>query len=394
VLTSSRDKEVSMRVLLCSLLVCACAAKVHERPQSSGSNPPSDPPPASGPPTGYLHTQGRALVDENGAAVRLTGISWFGLETATYAPHGLWARSLDGLLDDVRALGFNSLRIPFSNQLFDAGSTPNGIDFQQNPDLAGLRGIEILDRVVGGAQARGLRVILDRHRPGADAQSALWYTSRYSEQRWIDDWKMLAARYRGNPTVAGFDLHNEPRDPATWGDGASGTDWRLAAERAGNAILAVNPDLLIIVEGVQTTGGESYWWGGNLRSAAGAPVRLDVAHRLVYSVHDYPQSVYWQPWFAEGNYPANLPPLWDRTWGYLVQNDVAPVWVGEFGTRDQTTSDRQWLTTLADYVRAHDLSFAFWCLNPDSGDTGGILSDDWRTVESAKMDVLRPLLAR
>jgi endoglucanase len=343
---------------------------------------------------GYLHTRGAAIVDDSGAVVRLTGISWFGLETATYAPHGLWTRSMDDLLDQVRALGFNSLRVPFSNQLFDGGSTPNSIDYNLNPQLAGKRGIEILDRVVDGARARGLRVILDRHRPDSGAQSPLWYTSRYSEQRWIDDWKMLAARYRGDPTVAGCDLHNEPRDQASWGDGNMSTDWRLAAERAGNAILAVNPDLLIIVEGVQTTGGESYWWGGNLRSAGGAPVRLSVAHQLVYSIHDYPQSVYWQPWFAASDYPNNLPPLWDSTWGYLVQNDVAPVWVGEFGTRDQTTSDRQWLTTIAGYIRGHELSFAFWCLNPDSGDTGGILQDDWRSVDSSKMDVLRPLLAQ
>ena len=34
------------------------------------------------------------------------------------------------------------------------------------------------------------------------------------------------------------DLHNEPHGPATWGDGNTANDWRLAAERAGNAILA------------------------------------------------------------------------------------------------------------------------------------------------------------
>ena len=380
-----------MRWLLC-LCVVACAAKVHDEP-TSNPNPPHSPPPTSTPPpAGRFHTRGHLILDEHDQPVHLIGLSWFGLETATFAPHGLWARSMDELLDQVRALGFNSLRIPFSNQLFAAASTPNSIDYQRNPALAGLSGIEILDRVIAGAKARGLRVILDRHRPDANAQSALWYTQAVSEQRWIADWTMLARRYRDDPTVIGVDLHNEPRDPATWGDGNMSTDWRLAAERAGNAILAVHPDLLIIVEGVQTTGGQSYWWGGNLRSAGHAPVRLQVANRLVYSVHDYPQSVYWQPWFADANYPNNLPPIWDSTWGYLVQNDVAPVWLGEFGTRYQTDSDRRWLSALADYARAHELGFAFWCLNPDSGDTGGILQDDWQTVETAKLNALRELL--
>ena len=53
---------------------------------------------------------------------------------------------------------------------------------------------------------------------------------------------MLAGHYKGNPLVIGGDLHNEPRGQATWGDGNEKTDWRLAAERAGNAVLKANPD--------------------------------------------------------------------------------------------------------------------------------------------------------
>jgi hypothetical protein len=37
---------------------------------------------------------------------------------------------------------------------------------------------------------------------------------------------MLAGRYRGNPTVIGADLDNEPHGAATWGDGNPQTDWR------------------------------------------------------------------------------------------------------------------------------------------------------------------------
>jgi endoglucanase len=297
------------------------------------------------------------------------------------------------MLDQIRALGYNTLRVPFSSQLFDAGSTPVGIDWNQNPELRGKSGLEILDALVAGAKARHLRVILDRHRPDAGAQSALWYTARYSEARWIDDWKMLAARYRDDPTVVGVDLHNEPHDPATWGDGNLATDWRLAAERAGNAVLAANPHLLIVVEGIQTVAGDTYWWGGNLRGAAQAPVRLDVPGQLVYSAHDYPASVFSQTWFGAANYPANLPGVWDAHWGYLVTQNIAPVWLGEFGTRNETASDRAWLTGIAGYIRAHALGFAYWCWNPDSGDTGGILADDWQTVNTAKQAAIAPLLA-
>jgi endoglucanase len=355
--------------------------------------PPSDLAPPTGGGAGWLHTSGAQIVDEQGRAVRLTGVNWFGLETSNYAPHGLWARSMASILDQIRSLGYNTLRVPFSSQLFDSGSTPNGIDFAKNPDLVGKSGVEILDALIAGAKARDLRVILDRHRPDANAQSPLWYTDRYPESRWIDDWKMLAARYRNDSTVIGVDLHNEPHGPATWGDGNLATDWRLAAERAGNAILAINPHLLIFVEGVEQAGGKNGWWGGNLRNAGAHPVRLSVPNQLVYSPHDYPASVFNQTWFSAPNYPANLPAVWDESWGYLARQGIAPIWIGEFGTRNQTTSDQQWFAAITAYIKTNQLSFAFWSLNPNSGDTGGILQDDWQTVNADKQAQLQPLLA-
>ncbi len=341
----------------------------------------------------YLHTIGSRLVDAQVRVVRLTGLSWFGMETANYCPHGLWTRSLDSMLDQIALLGYNTIRVPYCNQLFDTGSIPNGIDFGQNPALKGLTGLQILDQVVAGARKRGLKIVLDRHRPDSGSQSALWYTNQYSEARWISDWTMLARRYKGNDTVIGFDLHNEPHDPADWGSGNLATDWRLAAERAGNAILAVNPHLLIIVEGVHHFGNESYWWGGNLTAASQYPVRLSVPAQLVYSPHDYCDSVYSQPWFSDPSYPANLPAVWDSHWGYLLKRNIAPVWIGEFGTKNVTVSDREWFKALASYIQFTGCSFAYWCWNPDSGDTGGILQDDWQTIHQDKQSILQPLLA-
>lgn len=192
--------------------------------------------------------------------------------------------------------------------------------------------------------------------------------------------------------MVAFDLHNEPHSPSTWGDGSMTTDWRLAAQRAGNAILAADPDALIIVEGIDTVDGTSYWNGGNLQGVAAAPVELSSPGHVIYSPHDYPASVFAQPWFSAAGYPANLPALWDATWGYIATS-TAPVLVGEFGTKLATDSDRKWLTSLTGYLKTHQLSFTFWTLTPDSGDTGGILNDDWTTVNQDKMALLTPLLA-
>lgn len=356
---------------------------------------------------GYFHTQGNQIVDANNQPVRLAGVNWFGLETSNFAPHGLWARSYKDMMDQMKQLGFNVIRLPFSDQLFDSSSVPNGIDFSKNPDLQGLNGIQIMDKIVAYAGQTGLRIILDHHRSDAGDgpnASGLWYTSAYPESKWISNWTMLATRYAGNPTVIGADLNNEPHGPANWGSGDA-NDWRLAAERAGNAILGVNPNLLIIVEGVESTSAGSDWWGGNLSNAGANPVRLNTSGHLVYSPHDYPASVYPQSWFSDANYPNNLPSVWDKYWGYLFRQGTAPVLLGEFGTKLVTQSDQQWAAKMVQYIQGdlngdgtNDLaagqlgiSWTWWSWNPNSGDTGGILNDDWTTVNQAKMTLLTPV---
>jgi aryl-phospho-beta-D-glucosidase BglC (GH1 family) len=359
-------------------------------PSPSPTITPSPVPPNAG----FLSTDGSRIVDSQGNTVTLNGLNWFGMETNTYAPHGLWTRSMDSMLDQMATLGYDTLRIPFSNEALRSGSVPNGIDFSKNPDLVGKSAVQILDLLVAKAGQRGIRIFLDRHRPDASAQSDLWYTSAVSEEQWIADWEMLARRYKGNPVVIGADLHNEPHGRATWGSGQTTTDWRLAAQRAGNRILAANPDWLIIVEGVESVNGQSYWWGGNLRNAGSYPVTLNVPNKVIYSSHDYATSVFNQSWFSAPDYPANLPGVWDANWGYLLKGNIAPVLIGEFGTRYTSSVDQVWLRELVKYIGDNGASFTYWCWNPNSGDTGGILKDDWTTVDTVKQAVLTPLLAR
>ncbi len=347
---------------------------------------------ANGTTPGYLATDGSQLVDSDGEPVQLRAVNWFGLETSSCMPHGLWQRSLDDIMDQIASVGFTALRLPYANQCLEA--SPEGLDEASNPDLVGKTSIEVMDAVISAAKARDMVVLLDRHRPDYDAQSELWYTDEYPEERYIEDWLMLAERYAGDPTVIGADLHNEPHGPACWGCGDESIDWAAAAQRVGNAILEVNPDWLIVVEGVEgMSDGTTTWWGGGLADAAESPVELLIPGRLVYSVHDYPASLYEQDWFTASDYPENLPAVWDRNWGYLVKQDIAPVLLGEFGTRYATESDRIWLASLVDYIDENNLSFAFWSWNPNSGDTGGLVKDDWTTLEQEKLDALAPLLS-
>jgi endoglucanase len=341
--------------------------------------------------SGYWHTSGRQILDSSNQPVRIAGVNWFGFETSNFVAHGLWTRDYKSMMDQMKSLGYNTIRLPYSDDIFK-GTAPQSINFSSgmNADLAGLDSLGVMDKIVNYAGTIGMKIILDRHRPDSSGQTALWYTTAVPESTWITDLKALATRYLNNPAVIGIDLHNEPHDPACWGCGDTTKDWRLAAERGGNAVLSVNPNLLIFVEGVQSFNGSSTWWGGMLQGAAQFPVQLSVANRLVYSPHEYATSVAQQPWFSDPTFPANMAGIWDANWGYLFKQNVAPVWVGEFGTTLASTIDQTWLKTLVAYLRptsqfgADSFQWTFWSWNPNSGDTGGILNDDWTTVNTTK----------
>src|ERR1700730_7209955 len=77
-------------------------------------------PPCPSEHSGFIHNVHNKLVDEAGCEVQLTGINWFGFETSTFSPHGLWIRNWQSMLDQIKQAGFNTIRLPYSNQLFDA----------------------------------------------------------------------------------------------------------------------------------------------------------------------------------------------------------------------------------------------------------------------------------
>lgn len=346
-----------------------------------------------------LSTQGANIVDSRGHTVLLRGVNWFGLETESQAPHGLWQRDYKDMLEQIKRLGYNSVRLPYSVQGLRA-TTFSGVDFSigSNQDLEGKTPLEVMDLVIQEAERQGLMIILDSHRLNNQRIPELWYGDGYSEDDWIQTWVMLATRYRNQRNVIGADLKNEPHGQASWGTGDRATDWRLAAERAGNAILAVNPDWLIIVEGVEKNVPdqqlEGHWMGGNLEGVRNYPVRLSRPGKLVYSPHEYGPGVYNQPWFSDPSFPDNMPERWEIGFHYIATEEIAPVWIGEFGGRqvDRRSPEGVWQRLLVNYIEDNELSFAYWSWNPNSADTGGILLDDWQTVDSSKQQLLNQLL--
>jgi len=141
-----------------------------------------------------------------GQPVLLRGVNWFGFETDSLVPHGLRARRLEDLLDQVAALPANLLRLPFCNEVLRPGARPNlgAVDEALNPSLAGRGCLEVMDAVVAGCARRRIWVLLDRHRPTSKGQTELWHGDGVSEAEWIEDWRTLALRWGGCMSRARF----------------------------------------------------------------------------------------------------------------------------------------------------------------------------------------------
>ena len=365
--------------------------------------------------TGYWHTQGNQIVDDTLRPVRIEAINWYGFETRDRVPHGLEQQDYHAILASIHALGFNVLRLPFSNEAVESNTIPDKIGFTNgkgkiNQDLRHLHTLEVMDHIIDAAGDLGLRVILDNHRSDAGdgpQSSGLWYTNRFPESRWIADWQMLAGRYKtkfnknGQPIVVGFDLRNEPHSigstgGACWtGDQARGgcppsnatQNWTSAAIRAGNAILLENPGLLIFVEGTDCYEGDCTFWGSNLEGVRNSKVVLTLPDHVVYSVHDYGPSEYHHAWFNASTTSSTLVNIWMKYWGFLIADSIAPVWVGEFGTgpkpsdaADQAPgSQGQWFSVLTSFLAAHPvINWGYWALNGE--DRYGILNRDYSAV--------------
>ncbi len=348
--------------------------------------------------------------------IYLFGVNWFGFETTNYVVHGLWARNWIDMLQQIKSLGFNAIRLPFCTKTIDNSTTPTSINYDLNPDLEGLSSLKIMKKIVIKASELGIYVLLDYHRIGCQYIEPLWYNETFTEKDYINTWVKVAKIFGKYWNVIGADLKNEPHSisggdeayydnkSATWGMNNNKTDWNLAAERIGKAILKIAPHWLIFVEGTQFTNpktdnsykwGRATWWGGNLMAVKDYPVNLS-REKLVYAPHVYGPDVYQQPYFSGPNFPENMDDIWYHHFGYVKSELGYPIAIGEFGGKyghDGHPKDVEWQNAFVDWLIKNDICYFFyWSWNPNSGDTGGLLKDDWTTIWEDKYNNLRRLM--
>jgi len=232
------------------LIVFAAIGAVCCVPQRDdlGNKPAAPPPtpafvtaPAPAAPAEMLRVSGEKIVDGAGRRVVLRGVA-FGNQVWTDVAD---PRKHHSEIDYARIkdLGMNAVRFYLNDITFEDAKSPG----QWKP-----RGWAWLDDNVAWAKKQGIYLILNLHVPPGGYQSlgkgvGLW-ESPEAQAKFIALWKAIAERYRSEPTIAGYDLLNEPVVTKSIGQ------WQDLAERAILAVRGVDPWHIVFVERVNAVG--------------------------------------------------------------------------------------------------------------------------------------------
>jgi len=221
--------------------------------------------------------------------------------------------------ENCAALGMTCIRLPFIT--WDIADEEGNI-------LPG--GFERLDWFVENCARRGMYVILDlhgaygsqngKHHSGQINDGRQLYYDEANRARTIKLWEGIAAHYKGNPAVAGYDLLNEPEND-TGNTGQLQWDYYDELHRA---IRAVDPDHIIFIG--------ACWEPKNLPQP-----RKYGWENVVYEFHHYS----WEAQSVEG---VALHDSSNALWEHATFR--VPLFIGEFTCFGK---DAAWRNTLKFY---------------------------------------------
>jgi endoglucanase len=254
---------------------------------------------------GMLHTSGTNIVNASGTIVPLKGLNlggWFimekwmcpldsgslpdtysaitnldrrfGVATEQSLIHTYQTNWITtGDLNNITNGGYNCVRMPvwWGNFYSITNTTSSG----WRPDA-----FTVLDWLVTNCASRGIYVIIDMHgvvggQSASDstgwANQNQYWNSSLNQSQTAYMWTQLAAHYKGNSAVAGYDLINEP-----FGAPNTAAVWAVYTNLY-TTIRAVDPSHMIIVEG--TFGN----WNWNMLPSPSTYGWTNI----VYQMHEY-----------------------------------------------------------------------------------------------------------
>src|SRR5258706_7115918 len=270
------------------------------------------------------------------------------------ASAAFWQKYRDNYVtrEDIALLhhaGFNAIRVPLHYSLFESN------------DAEGFR---LLDRLIAWSRAEDLYVILDLHAaPGGqtgtnidDSSGYPWlYQSPQEQEHLVAIWRRLAAHYRDEPAVLGYDLLNEPI-PHFPKLAALNSSLEPVYKKVAGEIRKVDAHHILFLGGAQ--------WDSNF-AVFGKPFDVKVA----YTLHKY--------WTAPDESVIR------QYIDFRERYDV-PIWMGESGENTD-----EWIAQFAKTLEKNNIGWAF-CPYKKMGKPSAIFSiippADWpKIVELAKL---------
>lgn len=352
------------------------------QPQPSQPQPPQpqpQPQPSTGP-RNYTAKNGKIYL--NDTELKINGMNWFGLNTTTHSVHSLWVTPLDEYISILKRHNYNAVRLTLSaNLMLNLDSLKvGGITESINPGLSNLTAGQHLDDLIDRLARAGVLVMLNLHRMSGEGDNAedigpYWYSDAYPQHRIIEAWVSIAKRYVNRPNVFAMDIKNEPH-AASWGTNDPNTDFAAFCKRVGDAILQVNPNVLIGVAGVTRC-----VWSDSVGPALQHPVNLQVPNKVFYTPHFY--NVY--RWWPNVDFKSYM----DECVGNVVRAGL-PVIIGEWGYNEADQSDMRWLADFTAYLNSLNFTNCmYWAINENAGENHAILSPQSANVKQFKIDAIK-----
>jgi aryl-phospho-beta-D-glucosidase BglC (GH1 family) len=304
-----------------------------------------------------IRVDGNRFVDEQGERVIFKGVAI--ADPDKLVTQGQWNR---GLLEEVKSWGANIVRIPVHPVAWRGRGKD---DF-----------LALLDEAVTWATELELYVMVDWHSIG-NLLTGVYQHPMYdtTSEETFNFWRTIAARYKGLPTVAFYEIFNEPTTFNGQLGSANWEDWKALNEEIIGIIQAHDRDVIALVAGFN--------WAYSLVPVGDAPID---AEGIGYVSHPYPMKVE-QPWEEK----------WERDYGFVA--DTYPVFVTEFGyiledhpdAHIPAIGDEEYGKAVTDYFDSKGISWTAWCFDPD---WPAQLISDWEYTPTPAGTFFREVMSR
>lgn len=222
-------------------------------------------------------------------------MNWYGASGNSFIPGGLDVQHRSTIATAIRRNGFNSVRLPYADEMVRKNPLINSTLLTANADFVLSTALEVCHAIVESHTDPRLAVIVNNHITqncwccDGNLCDILWFNNhlspfcrvRQTESEWVENWLAIMRPLVKNPFIVGADSRNEVRSPRgrlIW------NQWATAAEEVANALLMLQLEWLMIVEGVQSA--------NDLSGARSRPIDLPVPNKLGYSSHVYA----WSGW--------------------------------------------------------------------------------------------------